>query len=327
MGEDEAGARVALRQLERVVAERRDAAAGVDQDRHAAVLGEAGEVLDRGLAHRELLGARVELDPVGAEVEAALRLGERAVVRVDPAEVDDAAVGAGLDRPRLVVGGRVAVRLVHREGDRAGAGVLHRREQLLGLLAEFVGIVAAEVGVGVEEGERPGLRFERVQPAPRLDLDRLDLELLRPRSPPVRLSHAPPPFAIRFTASSTRAGEVPMFSRAKPAPCGPKLGPGLRATRPRSSSASGKGRRRAPARAGRARSGSRRGAVCSRPRAVSPRAGRRAGRGCGRRRRSRRRARRRRRGRRRRWPARRSGRRGWRRREASRPAPRRARRR
>ena len=89
VGEDEAGARVALRQLQRVAAERRDAAPGVDQDRHAALLREPGQVLDRRLAHRELLGPRVELDPVGAEVEAALRLGERPVVRVDPAEVDD----------------------------------------------------------------------------------------------------------------------------------------------------------------------------------------------------------------------------------------------
>ena len=226
VGEDEAGARIALRQLQRVAAERRDAAPGVDQDRHAALLGEPGQVLDRGLRHRELLGPRVELDPVGAEVEAALRLGQRAVVRVDPAEVDDPPVGARLDRPRLVVGGRVAVRLVHREGDRPRARVLHRRDQLLGLLAEFVRVVAAEVGVGVEERQRSRLRFQRVQPAPRLLLDRFDLELLHLLAPPSVLSSRPAAFPIRFTASSTSAGEVPMLSRTKPAPCGPKVGPG-----------------------------------------------------------------------------------------------------
>jgi hypothetical protein len=192
VGEDEARPGVALRQLQGVAAQGRDAAPGVDQDRHAALLREPGQVLDRGLRHRELLGPRVELDPARAEVEAALGLGQRSVVRVDPAEVDDPPAGARLDRPRLVVGGRITVGLVHREGDRPRARVLHRRQQLLGLLAEFVGVVAAEVGVRVEEVERPDLRFQRVQPAPRLLLDRLDLEL-RDLRRPRRFTHVPPP--------------------------------------------------------------------------------------------------------------------------------------
>ena len=44
VGEDQVGARVALGQLQRVAAERRDAAAGVDQDRDAALVGEGDQL-------------------------------------------------------------------------------------------------------------------------------------------------------------------------------------------------------------------------------------------------------------------------------------------
>ena len=41
------------------------------------------------MVEHELLGARVELDPAGAGVEAALRLGERVVVWIHAAERDE----------------------------------------------------------------------------------------------------------------------------------------------------------------------------------------------------------------------------------------------
>ena len=54
------------------------------------------------------------------------------VVRIDPAEGDQAAGGARGGGQRLVVGRRVAAGLVHREGDGARSGRLDRRQQLLG---------------------------------------------------------------------------------------------------------------------------------------------------------------------------------------------------
>jgi hypothetical protein len=187
VGEDQMGTGMALGQLQGVAAEGRDATAGVDQDREPALVGEGDQVADRRLAHRELLGAGVELDPAGACVEAAPRLGEGAAAGIDPAEGDQSATGPGRGRHRLVVGGAVAVRLVHREGHRPGAGPLHRPQQLGRLLLVAVGVIAAEVGVRVEEGKRPGLAFDRLQPPPRLDLDRL----LRHGRPPWRFGGPP----------------------------------------------------------------------------------------------------------------------------------------
>ncbi len=102
MGEDQAGVGIGVGEPDRVAAERRYAAAGVDEDRHAALGGEGEQRLDAGDAEREALGARVQLDADGAGVEAALRLGARVVPigdGVDPAEGPEAAA-RGLGGPR-----------------------------------------------------------------------------------------------------------------------------------------------------------------------------------------------------------------------------------
>ena len=77
VGEDQPRVRELAGQLDGVQAERRDPAAGVDQDRQRALVGERDQRPHAGVVERELLGARVQLDPAGAGVEAALGLGER----------------------------------------------------------------------------------------------------------------------------------------------------------------------------------------------------------------------------------------------------------
>ena len=52
-----------------------DAAAGVDQDRHAALVGDGDDLAHARLVHRELLRARVQLDADRAVVQAAAGLG------------------------------------------------------------------------------------------------------------------------------------------------------------------------------------------------------------------------------------------------------------
>ena len=83
------------RELDGVDAERGDPAAGVDEDGQLALVGEGGELAHGGVVERELLGARVQLDALGAGVQRALGLGARAaVVGVDAAEGGEQAVGA-----------------------------------------------------------------------------------------------------------------------------------------------------------------------------------------------------------------------------------------
>ena len=101
--------------------ERRDAAAGVDEHRDAALVGERHDVAHGRLGQREALGPRVQLDALGAGVEAAARLGQRVGARVEAAEGDEPAAGVGGRREHAVVGRRVAVRLVHGEHDGARA--------------------------------------------------------------------------------------------------------------------------------------------------------------------------------------------------------------
>ena len=71
--------------------------------------------------------------------------------RVDPGERDESIGGARGGLEHRVVRRRVAVRLVHREGHGSCADRLERCEQLVGVLLVAVGVVAAEVGVGVVE--------------------------------------------------------------------------------------------------------------------------------------------------------------------------------
>ena len=66
MGEDQPRVGELLGELDGVQPERGDPAAGVDQDGQRALVRERDDRADRRVVERELLGARVELDPLRA---------------------------------------------------------------------------------------------------------------------------------------------------------------------------------------------------------------------------------------------------------------------
>ena len=110
----------------------------------------------RSSFEQELLRARMELDPAGAEVEAATRLLDRPLVEVEPHERDEPAVRARRELERPVVPGaeaRVPVGLVEAEHVRARDAVaVHPAEQLV-VDADHPVDVVAEMRVRVEDVE------------------------------------------------------------------------------------------------------------------------------------------------------------------------------
>ena len=135
-----------------LVGDRRQPAAAVDEDRHAALGREREDRRQPLVVQLEALRARVELDPAGAEVEAASRLLERLLGQVEPDERDEAPVRPLRERERAVVRGaegRVAVGLIQAEHVRAGHAVaLHPGHQLVEAARHPVDVVA-EVDVRV----------------------------------------------------------------------------------------------------------------------------------------------------------------------------------
>ena len=99
------------------VGDRRQAAAAVDQDRHAPLLGEREHRPEPVVGRVEALRPRMELDPARARVEAARRLLDRRLVQVEPDERDQPAVRALGELERAVVRGAE-----RRDGGRARRG-------------------------------------------------------------------------------------------------------------------------------------------------------------------------------------------------------------
>ena len=176
VGEDEPRAGERARQLHRVDAERGDPAAGVDEDRQLALVGEGGELPDGGMVEGELLGAGVQLDALRAGLERPLGLrAGTAVVGVDPAEGREQAVGPRRGVDDHVVGRGVAVGLVHGEDESASRlGCAERVQQFGRGLLHPIGIVLAEVRVGVEELDAGDLLEHQL--GPRAD-DRSDVHI------------------------------------------------------------------------------------------------------------------------------------------------------
>ena len=162
-------------ELERVAAEGGNPAPGVDEDRQAALVSDRDEVAHRRQVEGERLGARVELDPPGARVERALGFRNRGVVRVDAAVGDQDTFGVRGGRDDEVVRLPVSVRLLHREHRGPRVDRRERGEQFRGLLAITVGVVPTDMGVGVEERQRPVGRLERLPPRAGDRVQRVDL--------------------------------------------------------------------------------------------------------------------------------------------------------
>ncbi len=75
----------------------------VHDHRHAPLVGEREDRLGLGLLEPEPLGARMELDPARAAVEAALGLATRVAVGVEPAERHEQPAGALRLREHAIV--------------------------------------------------------------------------------------------------------------------------------------------------------------------------------------------------------------------------------
>ena len=178
VGDDQPDVGVAVDERGEVVADRRQAAAAVDQDRDVALDREREDVVEALVAERELLRPWMELDPAGAEVEAAGRLLDRPLVEVEADERDDpVGVLRGVRERAVVRRGerRHAVGLVEAERERArDPDPVEHREHLVGPAAHPVDVVA-EVRVGVEE-HRPGgnLREDAVGDSSRILLRALE---------------------------------------------------------------------------------------------------------------------------------------------------------
>ena len=169
VGDDQPDALVALDEGGEMVGDRRQPAAAVDQDRHVALDGDREDRLQAGVADRELLRARMELDPARAEVEATGRLLRRAAVEIEPDERDEQALRALGSRERPLVRrpeGRLAVGLVQAERERAREAVVAEHGRQLVVVADHAVDVVAEMRVRVEEDGagrqlRPGERRVR----------------------------------------------------------------------------------------------------------------------------------------------------------------------
>jgi hypothetical protein len=152
VSEDQPGVGVSTGELDGVEAEGGNPASGVDQDGQCALVSQGDEVTDGGMVERELLGARMKLDAPRPCGQGPLGLGNGILVRVDAAERNQAAVTAGGGLDHHVVGGAVALGLVHGEHEgAAGVGDLESGQKLLRGLLHPVRVVSPDVGVGVEE--------------------------------------------------------------------------------------------------------------------------------------------------------------------------------
>ena len=145
-------------------AEGRDAPARVAQHRQVLGVREREYAGEPGMVERELLGAGMQLDAQRALAQAALGLGQRIVVGVQAAERKQPPVGGGGVGEDHVVRRRVAVRLVHGKDDRPGVDVLQRRGELLGRAAVAVGIVGAQVRVGVDRLQAGHVAAQAIEP-------------------------------------------------------------------------------------------------------------------------------------------------------------------
>ena len=152
--EDQDGAGMAQGEVDEALGERRQAASGVDQDRHAGALGEAEHAVHLLAVEHEVLGSRVQLDAARAGRQAAFALGERVFGRVEPAERHQPPVAFARPREHAVVGqavGGVALGVVQREHARpARPGRVEQRQQLRqGQRAPV--LVQPQVRVGVDD--------------------------------------------------------------------------------------------------------------------------------------------------------------------------------
>ena len=128
VGEDQPGVRELLGELDGVQAEGRDAAAGVDQHRQRALVGERDQGPDRRVIERELLGAGMQLDPRAPASSARSASGRGSSCGLTRQNGTSSPSGSRAAASTASLAGAVAVGLVEREHERAaGVGRLRAR--------------------------------------------------------------------------------------------------------------------------------------------------------------------------------------------------------
>jgi hypothetical protein len=126
---------------------------------------EGEDVVHLRLVEREALSARMKLDPTGATVEATHRLAKRIGMRIEPAEGNQPPRILSRLREDAIVGLRIPVRLLRGEHNGPCADWLERRQQFLDRASTSIGVIAARVGVGVEQGKIRKLGEQRFEPS------------------------------------------------------------------------------------------------------------------------------------------------------------------
>ena len=122
VGDDQLRLRIRVGEAPEVVGDRRQAAPAVNEDRNLPLGRQLEDRRQSLVVQEEALGARMELDAAGAEVEAPFRLGDRILTQVEPDERDQPSFGALRVLERAVVRrseAGMAVGLVHAEHEGA----------------------------------------------------------------------------------------------------------------------------------------------------------------------------------------------------------------
>ena len=176
--QDQHDAGVAKREVGEPLGERRQAATGVDQDRHLRLFGQREDLVEVAAVEDEVLRARVQLDALRPAREGALGLGTRAFGGVQAAERDEPAIAFAGPLQHAIVGeavGGLALRVVEREHACASRfGGIELGEQLLERQRATV-LVEAEVRVRVDHFRLGGAQARRLgeEGRERLGVDRI----------------------------------------------------------------------------------------------------------------------------------------------------------
>ena len=188
VGEDEGDFGKAQGQLGQWV-HRRHPPPGVDQDRHSSIPGDGEDRLGGRVVEAEGLGAGMQLDPPRTERQAAFRLSNGMISRIEPAVRGQSTVALIRPGQHAIVGppvSRVPIRVVEREDacPAVGSDQLELPEQGREILGPAV-LVSAEMGMRVDDNGPRGHQLGELDGEGREGCAELvDADHEAPRTPP-----------------------------------------------------------------------------------------------------------------------------------------------